>query len=136
MAINRHTARILALQGLYQHELLETPEKDLKDFKWEESTKITPETKEYGYEIISGVLKHKKNLMNLIAKYSVNRKEQDIVLMDKIILLISIYSLLYQKDIPENVVINEAVILAKDFSNMASYKFINGILDAVRKDTQ
>lgn len=136
MAINRHLSRILALQALYQHEFMEIDKEKLQNFDWEDSEKANPETKEFGYELLQGVLKHRHQLMEEILKNAGNRTEEDFVLMDKIILLLSTYSLLYQKDIPANVIINEAIILAKDFSQMASYKFINGILDAIRKKTK
>jgi len=136
MAINRHLSRILALQALYQHELMETEKEKMQNFDWEDSGKANPETKEFGYELLQGVLKHRPQLMEEILKNAGNRTEEDFVLMDKIILLLSTYSLLYQKDIPANVIINEAIILAKEFSQMASYKFVNGILDAIRKKTK
>ena len=53
--------------------------------------------------------------------------------VDKAILRLSAYSLLYQKDIPSAVVIDEAINLAKDFGTDDSYKFVNAVLDSIKK---
>jgi N utilization substance protein B len=69
----------------------------------------------------------------LIKKNAKNWKFDRIDTIDKSILRISIYSMLYSTDIPLNVTINEAVELAKKFGGDHSGQFINGILDAIKK---
>ncbi len=54
--------------------------------------------------------------------------------VDRAILRFSTYSLFFQKDVPDTVVINEAIDLAKMFGTDDSYRFVNGVLDGIRKD--
>jgi len=56
--------------------------------------------------------------------------------VDQAILRISVYSLLFQKDIPASVTIDEAVDISKDFGTDDSYRFINGVLDGIRKNLE
>jgi N utilization substance protein B len=54
--------------------------------------------------------------------------------VDRAILRFSTFSLFFQDDVPDTVVINEAVDLAKQFGTDESYRFVNGVLDGIRKD--
>jgi transcription antitermination protein NusB len=132
--VNRHQARVLALQVLYQYNLMRPAEQKPDKFHVEAGEETTAETLRYAETLVDGTIESIKNVEDLIGKYLTRNHIDDIRVIDRSILDISVFSLMFQKDVPANVVINEAVILAKNFGNPNSYKFINGILDAINKN--
>ncbi|MDD5609808.1 MAG: transcription antitermination factor NusB [Ignavibacterium sp.] len=85
-------------------------------------------------QIVNRVVANTDQLDEFI-KERVNNWEMDrIALIDKLLLRIGIAELLYFKDIPPKVSINEVIEIAKDYSTSKSGKFLNGILDAVLSD--
>ncbi len=95
--------------------------------------KIPGDLEEFIFDLINGVIEHQNEIDDLIVKYSDNWTLDRISPVDKSILRFSMYSLLYRKDIPPNVVIDEAIEISKLYSTEKSYQFINGILDGVKK---
>ena len=69
-----------------------------------------------------------------ISRFSINRPIDKIDRIDRNILRLSVFSLLYVRDIHTNVVITEAVRLSQEYSREVNYKFINGMLDSMRKE--
>lgn len=132
-AVNRHQARILAVQGLYQYNLLNLPKEKIKNFALDSDVEITPETRQYAEEIIDGTINCITEIEPVIGKFLTAGKVEDLKVLDRSILHMSVYGLLHSKEIPANVTINEAVILAKEFGNRNSFRFINGIMDAINK---
>jgi N utilization substance protein B len=133
--VNRHLSRVLAVQGLYQFYLLKCSREDAARCDWDFETPVDEETKAYASVLINGTIEKTDEVQESIRRHLQNREIDDIKTIDKSVLFLSVYSLLFLRDIPGKVVINEAVILAKQFGNTNSYKFINGILDAIQKDT-
>jgi len=127
----RRFGRIIVLSALYQMDIANTPKEKILKLDWVEK-KITEELKEFIFDLINGTLEHLEEIDSLIKEYSTNWKFERIAPIDKAILRFSIYCLLYKKDIPENVVIDEAIELSKIYSSEKSYKFINGILDGIK----
>ncbi|MEW6680325.1 MAG: transcription antitermination factor NusB [bacterium] len=70
----------------------------------------------------------------IIKSYLKNWRIERLALIDYKILQIAIYELLFSKDTPEIVVINEAIELAKMYSTSSSYRIINGILDKIKEE--
>ena len=87
----------------------------------------------YARYLITGVLSHIEEIDNMISKYSINRPLDKINIVDRNVLRISVFSLLFEKDLHPSIVINEAVKLSQEMSTDVTYKFINGILDAISK---
>lgn len=85
-------------------------------------------------QLVSGVEEHKEKIDQLIEKYLVNWTLDRISLVDKTILRIAIYEILFEEDIPFAVSINEAVELAHKYGDEKSSKFINGILSNIIKE--
>jgi N utilization substance protein B len=85
-------------------------------------------------QLIHGVLQHKDECDKTIAKYLKNWDFNRINLIDRNILRLAIYEMLYRDDIPPVVSINEAIEIAKKYSTEESGKFVNGILDRVKED--
>ena len=84
--------------------------------------------------LVLGVLEHFSELDRLIAKYSENWRLDRINMIDRNILRIALFELLYCEEIPPKVTINEAIDLGKRFGSEDSGSFINGILDRIQNE--
>ena len=127
----RRKARQLALQAVYQWQLTQDNVADIAEqFKLEQPTKGVDLP--YFELLLTGVA---TNVSNLDATFSpfLSRKLDDLDQVDKGVLRLACYELMYCKDVPYKVVINEAIELAKSFAADDSHKFGNGVLDKVVK---
>ncbi len=146
---SRHEAREWALQFLFQSEF-NREESLTEGFKlfWEHLNEApaTPGTqpapkadkqrvkaREFAEELARGVIAHHQEIDPLIAKYAENWEISRMGTVDRNAMRIAVYEMLYRHDIPPVVSINEAVELAKAYSSIESGKFVNGILDRIRK---
>ncbi|OGP15340.1 MAG: transcription antitermination factor NusB [Deltaproteobacteria bacterium GWA2_54_12] len=126
----RRKARETALQALYKLDIAGVSgEEDL------ELEELAPGTAERRYceTLVQGVRMHLKDLDPEIEKYSENWTISRMSVVDRNILRIAVYELLYSSDVPYKVIIDEAVELAKKFGTDESGPFINGIIDRIRK---
>jgi N utilization substance protein B len=130
---SRHKGRVLALLGVYQREIASTPPEEILSFRWYEKP-ITENEKELGTFIINGVLKNWETIDRIIKTYSRNRAFDQISVINKCILRLSIYSLINMKQIPARITINEALELTREYESEESVGFVNGILDSIFKD--
>ena len=111
--------------------LNEDEEKVDKDEQEEGNTKQT--VPPYLSELVSGVQAHEQELDALISKHLRNWSIQRLAKTDLLILRIAVYELVYQPDIPANIVMNEAIEITKEYSDEESRKFVNGILSSVHQ---
>ena len=137
----RHKARELATDTLYSLDfnsnLPPTGDWDLvQGVSEEEEATLTEDTKVYASFLITGTLEHLDEIDSIISKYSKNRPIENIDCVDRNILRISIFQLLYDKETHPTIVIDEAVKLSQELSNDVSFKFINGILDTYSKENR
>lgn len=130
---SRHKGRVVALQGLYQIDLVQNPIDQVLTFSWY-NKKIAEDEKESASLLINGVVRNWEIIDNIIKTYSIKRDFKRISVVNRCILRLSIYSLINQRDIPPKVVINEALELTREFENENSVSFVNGILNAIYKD--
>ncbi len=86
----------------------------------------------YLQELVEGVASHLEELDVFIVRYSEHWRLERMTIVDRNLLRLAIYELLYQPQIPPKVVINEAVEMAKRYGSEGSGGFVNGILDQVR----
>jgi len=131
----RRKAREHALQVLYQIDLagLEpAPALELFCEHFEAGKKSMPYTR----RLVQGVVDHRQEFDAMIGRHAKNWRPERMSVIDRNILRLALYELCYQSDVPERVVINEAIEVAKRFGNEESGPFINGILDAIRKTTR
>jgi N utilization substance protein B len=132
----RRDSRELVLQFLYQTDVssryTEPRNQALKKF-WE-IQEINKQAKAFAEELICGVLDHQEAVDTKIKAYSKNWDFHRIAIVDRNILRLAVYELLFRDDIPPVVSINEAIELAKKFSTDDSGRFVNGILDRVKLD--
>ncbi|EMJ91888.1 transcription antitermination factor NusB [Leptospira alstonii serovar Pingchang str. 80-412] len=119
--------------ALYQLELTKPLLKEVLKFKWYDK-KIEPEERDFALSIVNGVVKNQEQIDTLIKKYSKNWDFSRISVVNKAILRLSVYALLYTWEVPKNVTIDEAVELTKEFESEESARFVNGILDAILKN--
>ncbi|MFA5339590.1 MAG: transcription antitermination factor NusB [Candidatus Omnitrophota bacterium] len=129
----RTQAREYALQILYQIDVRKDPEdKILVDF-WK-NIETEPEVSDFAAKIVIGTIRNKKKIDEMITKYASNWKLSRMAVIDRNVLRMAAYELLFCEDIPPKVSINEAVDLAKKFGDTESGKFVNGILDKINKE--
>jgi len=121
----------LALQCLYQAEFSGEPRGQVMERFWRHFQKESPPPA-YLKELVEGVAAHREELDAFIGRYSEHWRLERMTLVDRNLLRLAIYELLYQPRIPPKVVINEAVEMAKRYGSEASGGFVNGILDQVR----
>lgn len=122
----RHTGRKLAFQALYQLEIrTDSFEEIIKLFL--DDGDIYPETREWAKSLVEGAWNKHESADKLIIQFAKDWSFDRINLVDKSILRLSFYELNYTQT-AANVVIDEAIELAKQFSTDDSPKFINGIL--------
>ena len=127
---SRTTARRIAMQAIFQSEASqEDIKKSLEDIFAEE--KITDDTRKFTTKIALGASSNKEELDAKITVLAKNWSIDRINLVNKSILRLALYELIYEKDVPKAVVINEALELAKRYSDEESAKFINGVLGSV-----
>lgn len=145
----RHEAREWALQFLFQSEFNrdESIDEGFKLF-WEHLNEEAPaptaqpvakedrqraKARMFAEELARGVIAHHPEIDPLISKYAENWEIARMGTVDRNAMRIAVFEMLYRNDIPPVVSINEAVELAKAYSSIESGKFVNGILDRVRK---
>lgn len=127
--MSRRSSRESAMKLLFEISYrLEETQEILNDYFEENSPE--PKDKEYINDLVTGSVNNIKDIDSLIEKYSKGWKINRIAKVDLAILRLGAYEILYS-DTPENVVINEAVELAKKYSTDKSGAFINGILASI-----
>ena len=128
----RRKARECVLQVLFQLEFNTTDPESLIRRYWEYQ-KVTDDVREYGNWLVEGIRAHAGEVDATIQSTSVNWRIPRMAVVDRNILRIAVYELLFEKTLVPAIVINEAIEIAKKYSGVEASVFINGILDAVRK---
>ena len=134
----RTKARETAMQFLYQVDLRgETAWSEVEDFLDHASKDgVLPDadSKEFARRLILGTKRHKEEIDALLKSVARNWDLRRMAAVDRNILRMSAYEMLWCKDVPPKVAINEAIELGKRFSTANSGAFVNGILDRIRID--
>ncbi|MFA5145487.1 MAG: transcription antitermination factor NusB [Candidatus Omnitrophota bacterium] len=130
----RTRSREYALQILYQVDIThDNCDASLANF-WQARSEecIEEEIKNFTAELVSGVARNISVIDVNISKYAANWKLERMAVVDRNILRMSCFELMFRKDIPPKVSINEAVELAKKYSGSEASKFVNAILDKIK----
>ncbi|MEH7733978.1 transcription antitermination factor NusB [Bacillus pumilus] len=127
--MKRRTAREKALQTLFQIDVSNIDPKEAITHALDEQ-----ESDPFFEELVFGVLEQKDKLDDMISKHLVNWKLDRIANVDRAILRLSVYEMVYQEDIPVSVSMNEAIELAKLFGDDKASKFVNGVLSNIKND--
>lgn len=132
---NRHLARAIAMQSLYEWDFY-GGERDVKEIV-ERNIAEQPESfdeKDFAKAIVNGVMDHREEIDKAISTFAPDWPLPKITTVDRNVLRIGTYELMFNYDIPSKVAINEAIELAKTFGGESSGKFVNGVLGAVYRD--
>ncbi len=128
----RRKTRELVVQFLFQTDFNPEPiEQASLDF-WSDK-KISNKEKKFADKLIEGVLDKKKELDNLLSEHAKNWDSDRLGSVDRTVMRIAVFEMLYCDEVPSVVAINEAVHFAKDLSSLQSGRFVNGVLDSVGK---
>ena len=132
----RHRAREAAVQMLYQWEVGRAPMPDVVQTFWlheqPEATIVGHDQRTFAQTLASGVADTVGDLDPVIAEAAEHWRVERMNVMDRLILRLAVYEFVHEPGTPSRVIINEALELARTFSNDDSVRFVNGILDAVR----
>jgi len=132
---NRHLARTIAMQSLYEWDFRGKPKKidDVIDNNLKE---FAPDFEDKGFvsDLVEKVIKDADKVDEIIAKFAPDWPIDQITNVDRNILRIGAWELKFSEDIPSKVAINEAIELAKTFGGESSGRFVNGVLGAIYKD--
>ena len=125
----RSKARKRALDILFEAELRGLPVLGLLA---ERQSLGEPPVPEYAAELVRGVAAHRSRIDSLISQNAVDWTLERMPAVDRNILRLGIYELLWADDVPDGVAISEAVLLAQDLSTDASPAFVNGLLAKIK----
>lgn len=130
----RRKAREIALQFLYQLDLhgADDPEPHAGEF-WARHP-VDAETRAFAETLVRGTKAHQAKADQLITQYAEHWDLERMAVVDRNILRLATWELLWHADVPPKVVINEAIEIAKKFGTEESSRFVNGILDRVLKE--
>ena len=130
---NRHLARTIAMQTLFAWDFNGCKNEDLEKMITENFRNFAPDFNDNGFvkETVEGVIKHLEEIDTNIKKYATEWPLDQITVVDRNVLRIGIYELLFNEKIPPRVAINEAIEIAKAYGGDSSGKFINGVLGAI-----
>lgn len=129
----RTKARECALKVLYQIEMTKDNHNESLRRFWEREPQTEEVVKEFASQLVKGVKENIKEIDSTISKYATNWQINRMAVVDRNILRIATFEILYLDDIPPKVSINEAVDIAKKYGDTDSGKFVNGILDKINK---
>jgi len=140
---SRRKGRILAFQALYSWDAHYSQKKDtsipdgLLDFSWTlkagDTSAPVNEMTAFSRLLVTGTVENITEIDNLIKKHLKNWDIDRLNRVDLAILRMSVYTLMFQTDMPPTIVIDEAIGISREFGADDSYRFVNGVLDSIRK---
>ena len=135
----RRRAREAALQMLYQGEVGRTGAHEAIATYWpshDPDGEVPEEAREFANNLVRGTLSRLEEIDGLLTAHAQNWRLARMAVLDRLILRMAIYELLSDAGTPPKVVINEALELARTYSGDEAVAFVNGVLDAVRKQLE
>lgn len=159
--MSRRKGRVLAFQALYSYDVGQVPLDELLKFEWEsdfenddksktllsdensqssendlsENKDSEQETYDFARILISGTINHLEQVDSYIKSHLSKKWTMErINRVSLAVMRISVFALLYQKDISPSIVIDEAISIVKEYGEEDSYKFVNAILDNINKE--
>ena len=126
--MQRREAREFVLTALYRCEFLPVPLEEMLE-------EIDPQDQQsYIETVFNGIQERRTQIDKMLGEKTIGWKFERLALLDRNILRIGVYELLYFDDVPPEVALDEAVELAKKFGTEKARSFINGILDRIWKE--
>ncbi len=134
----RHRAREAALQMLYQWEVGQTGIDEVVRTYWSidrpGEAPLSDQMQAFADGLAEGTVGQREEIDPLIAAHTEHWLLSRMAILDRLILRLAVFEFLHSPDVPRKVIINEALELARTFSSDESVKFVNGILDGIRRD--
>ena len=131
----RRQAREWAVQFLFQTEFNpDDLDQALIDFWNDEEKKPAERDRVYVGEVVRGVIEKRRDIDRTISKYTANWDVERLGVLDRVVMRVAVYEMLFRSDIPPVVSINEAVEIAKAYISKESGRFVNGVLDRIQKE--
>lgn len=136
---SRHLARSIAMQSLYEWDILDK-KVDVKKIVKRNIQKFGEglKDKDFVWELVNGVINHISKIDKVVESAAPNWPLEEIGVVERNVLRIALYELLFgdREAVPPKVAINEAIELAKGFGGLQSGRFVNGVLGAVYREMQ
>ena len=135
-AESRHRAREAAIQMLYQWEVGRVSIGEVSQTFWShppDGAPLAEDLRTFATSLATGTAEHVTTLDPLIVGAAEHWRIERMNVLDRLILRLAVYEFLHESETPGKVIINEALELARSFSADDSVRFINGILDAIRR---
>jgi len=133
----RRRARAAALQMLYQSEVGRGGAQEAIATYWpahDVDHEVPEPLREFANALVRGTLDRVKEIDVILSAHAQNWRVERMVVIDRLILRLAVYEFLAEPSTPPRVVINEALELARSYSGEEAVAFVNGVLDAVRKE--
>lgn len=133
---SRRKARIVAFQALYSWEASKIPVAELLSFAWldaEKKSSLDEATATFSRLLVAGAIENIADIDAMIVRHLKNWDFSRLNRVDLAILRMSAYALMYQDDVAPSIVIDEAVDISREYGTDDSYRFVNGVLDGIRK---
>ncbi len=130
---NRRKSREAALQILYKIDLSKMEAREAMRIFWQQHP-AGDDVEDFANQIVDGVIRNRPEIDKLIEDHATHWKLSRMACVDRNILRMAVYELMYCHDIPNSVTLNEAIEVAKKFGTEESGAFINGVLDHISKE--
>lgn len=130
---SKKEGRVIAFQTLFSYETNKFPIEELLQFKWLDKGPVSQEALNYAKFLVEGTINY-LSMIDSTIKARLKKWDFDRVSnIEKAVLRFSVFSMFFEKDLDSNIIINEAIEIVKQYGAKDSYKFVNGILDAIKR---
>jgi transcription antitermination factor NusB len=129
----RTLSREIALKILYASEITSEPVMESFGKFWEDEGSYSEEVRSYAETLVLGVGEHMREIDSAISDFAANWEIGRMATIDRNIIRIAAYELMFLDEVPPKVAINEAIEIAKKYGDKDSGKFVNGILDRISR---
>jgi N utilization substance protein B len=131
----RRRSREFALQMLFQWDMLRESFTSVQSTFWSLNQNVAEEVMDFANHLVGRTVENVEEIDVLLARHAEHWRVSRMATVDRNVLRLGAYELLFERTTPQAVVINEALEIARRFSTPESIHFINGILDSIRKET-
>jgi N utilization substance protein B len=132
----RRKARECALQMLFSYDVARPSIDELIETYWGEMAEAAEDVREFANELVAGTITNLEAIDERIRTRTEHWRITRMAIVDRNLLRMAIYEFVYQPTTPKTVAINEALEIARRFSTHEATQFINGILDAIKRDVE
>lgn len=130
----RRKAREVALQFLYQLDLRSEADPAASGEEFWSAHAVDADTRAFADELVAGTKSHQVEIDRVIGQFAEHWDLDRMAVVDRNVLRLGVYEMLWHPEVPAKVAINEAIEIAKKFGTRESSRFINGMLDRINKE--